>query len=119
MEFIINNLSVIIALIAMLAIAILAVYGFVLSPRSVQMEKIRQWLIYAVAYAEHELGGGTGELKLRMVYDMFINQFPFTAKLISFNKFCELVDYALTTFKKMLESSKEIEYVVTHRDIYE
>ena len=63
-------------------------------------------MLYAVTVAEKELGGGTGALKLRYVYDWFARTFPWLAKMISFEYFSEMVDDALEQMKKMLESNK-------------
>ena len=72
------------------------------------VKKLKEWLIYAVAAAEKELGGGTGQLKLREVYDKFIDKFPILAKLISFSSFSKLVDKALEKLKELLEKNEDI-----------
>ena len=56
-------------------------------PTNEQLKKVKEWLLWAVAEAEKELGSGTGQLKLRYVYDMFIVKFPSLAKIISFETF--------------------------------
>ena len=62
--------------------------------------------------AEKELGSGTGKLKLRQVYDMFTARFPWLAKIITFDKFSEMVDEALVTMNELLDSNEAIhEYV--------
>ena len=38
-----------------------AVYVFVKMPSDKQLNKVREWLLYAVTKAEKELGGGTGQ----------------------------------------------------------
>ncbi|MFR6482019.1 MAG: hypothetical protein ACLUPD_10785 [Anaerotignum faecicola] len=45
-----------------------------------QREKVKEWLLLAVTEAEKELGSGTGQLKLRYVYDLFLRRFPAVAK---------------------------------------
>lgn len=74
-----------------------------------QIEKIKEWLVIAVAEAEKELGGGTGQLKLRYVYDLFLVRFPDLAKVIPFVAFSQLVDEALDKFKDMLQSNKAVQ----------
>lgn len=71
-----------------------------------QIKKLEEWLLYAVTVAEKKLGGGTGALKLRYVYDWFVRRFPWLAKMISFEHFSKMVDGALEQMKKMLESNK-------------
>ena len=62
--------------------------------------------------AEKELGGKTGKLKLRMVYDMFLTKFSWLAKIISFEQFSKLVDDSLEIFKEMLKSNKAVKKIV-------
>ena len=77
-------------------------------PTNVQLNQIQEWLLYAVSKAEKELGSGTGQLKLRYVYDMFIARFPHLVKFIGFEAFSGLVDEALEVFKNMIQQNKDI-----------
>ena len=52
-----------------------------------QKFKIAEWLTYAVSEAEKQLGGGTGQLKLRLVYDWFVEKFPVVSSIIPFTVF--------------------------------
>lgn len=79
MEFLIENWYIILAAMALGALAVVAVVRFFQLPREKQMENVRQWLLGAVTAAEKELGGGTGKLKLRTVYDAFLTKFPWLA----------------------------------------
>jgi hypothetical protein len=54
------------------------------------------------------LGSGTGQLKLRLVYDWFVQKFPFVAAFLPFKIFSSWVDVALETFKKWLEENKSV-----------
>lgn len=77
-----------------------------------QRKNIKEWLLYAVVEAEKELGSKTGKIKLRQVYDWFVNTFPIMSKLISFNAFSSLVDMALDEMEKLLATNPTIkEYV--------
>ena len=67
----------------------------------------------AVTKAEKELGGGTGQIKLRYVYDMFVARFAWLARVISFEAFSMMVDEALERMKKMLESNKAMQTLVS------
>lgn len=62
-------------------------------------QRIKQWLIWACAQAELALGSGTGMLKLREVYDMFITQYPIFSKIIPFSVFQKWTEEALLIFK--------------------
>ena len=91
MKFLIDNWYIILAALAVLAAAGIAVYRYVKLPTPEQLEKVRQWLLKAVTEAERELGGGTGQLKLRTVYDAFLTKFPWLAPVVSLDKYSDLV----------------------------
>ncbi len=84
------------------------VYRFVKLPTSEQLQKVREWLLWAVTQAEKELGGGTGQLKLRSVYDLFVARFGWLAKIIPFRVFSALVDDALDEMREMLDQNKAV-----------
>ena len=62
--------------------------------------------------AEQELGGGTGRLKLRQVYDLFVVRFPWLVRAVSFELFSDMVDDALDEMRKMLESNQAVKTLV-------
>ena len=64
--------------------------------------------------AEKELGGGTGKLKLRYVYDLFLTKFNWLAKVITFEQFSDLVDEALEEMKRLLESNNAVKEIVNN-----
>ena len=74
MNWILNNWYILLAVAAILGAAGIAVYRFLWLPRETQLAKVREWLLWAVTRAEQELGGGTGRLKLRQVYDLFVDR---------------------------------------------
>ena len=112
MKFFIDNWYIILAALAVLAAAGIAVYRYFKLPSEEQLEKVRQWLLKAVTEAERELGGGTGDLNLRKVYDKFLIKFPWLAKVVSFKRFEEMVKKALAEMEKMLAENKNArEYV--------
>lgn len=112
MNWLIENWYLLVGGVALIVVAGFAVYRFVGLPTSAQVVKIKEWLKYAVTMAEKDLGGKTGQLKLRMVYDMFVSKFPSVAKLITFDTFASWVDDALEWMNKQLEANKAIETVV-------
>lgn len=77
-----------------------------------QVDKIREWLVYATAIAEKEFGGGTGRLKLRYVYDLFVAKFPWLSKIVSFNFFSDLVDDALDEMNYLIDTNPAIQSYV-------
>lgn len=105
MDLIIAYWDVIVGLIVLFGVGTVAVIQFLKSPKSAQMEKVKEWLIWACLEAEKIMGSKLGEAKLRFTYDLFLKRFPFMSKIISFELFSSLVDEALVTVRKMLESN--------------
>lgn len=106
----------IVAAIAIVSIVSIKAYIWFKKPGNEQLEQVKQWLIYAVAKAEAELGSGTGQLKLRYVYDQFIKKFPAVAIFLSFEDFSKLVDEALEELEKMIKENKEIGMLIKPND---
>ena len=113
MDFIIENFGVIVALVITAVVIVFAAIRFFKSGTEKQIAKLREWLLYATSLAEKELGGGTGKLKLRFVYDMFIVKFPWLAKIISFERFSMIVDESLEEMNKLLSTNDAVaNYIV-------
>ena len=112
MNFFINNWYVIVALVAVVSCFAIVLHRYFTMPTDEQIEKLREWLLWAVTEAESKLGGGTGKLKLRRVYDLFVQRFPWLAKVMSFEWFSELVDDALVEMRKMLEENAAVAALV-------
>lgn len=112
MEFIANNWYLIVAFIAAVAAGVVIAVKFFKLPTSAQLAKVKEWLLYAVTMAEKELGGGTGKLKLRYVYDLFLTKFNWLAQVITFEQFSGLVDEALEEMKHLLENNTSMQELV-------
>lgn len=112
MDFIVENWAVFVAALAVLAVAIIAIVRFVGLPTASQLAKVKEWLLWAVTEAEKDLGGGTGKLKLRQVYDLFVTRFPWLAKLVSFELFSDMVDEALEQMREMLDTNEAVKAFV-------
>lgn len=98
MEWIINNwMNVVFVILAM----IIVVYA-------IMTGKVKEWLKWAVVDAEEYLGTGTGQLKLREVYDSFISAFPVFSKIVPFFIFSKWVDMALHWMRYQLENNPQI-----------
>lgn len=111
--FIMNNWLTIILSIAALAVFIVKVVQFVRAPSDKQIENLKEWLKLAVTEAEAALGSGTGQLKLRDVYDMAVEKFPWVGEFITFETFSIWVDEALEWMNNQLESNENVKaYVV-------
>lgn len=115
MTFLIDNWYIIVAVIAVIIMVVVLAIKFFKGGLEQQLNNLREWLLYAVTRAEKELGSGTGTLKLRYVYDLFTIKFPWLVRLISFEKFSELVDDALDEMQFILSINESVEeYVAGH-----
>lgn len=99
---------IIIIAIAIISVISIKIYNWIKQPTEEQIKQVQEWLLYAVAKAEEVLGSGTGQLKLRYVYDMFVSKFPAIAVFISFETFTKMVDKALDEFKELLQTNPSI-----------
>lgn len=112
MEWIINNWELIVVAVALLAGLFAYVKRIICLSSEEQIARVKKWLLWAVTQAEKELGSGTGKLKLGEVYDMFVQRFPWVAKIVSFERFSALVDEVLEDMRDMLKQNKAAaEYV--------
>lgn len=93
---------------AFAATAVVAIKEFINLPTNEQKNKVKEWLLYAVLLAEQKYGDGTGEIKLRFVYDLFVEKFPWIAKIVSFETFSSWVDIALDKLKELLSNNDSI-----------
>lgn len=96
---------------AVVGVGALALYLFNLDKKK-RIEILKEWLLLAVIQAEKELGGGTGQIKLRYVYDLFLTKFTWLSKLISFEVFSLMVDEALDKMRDMLNSNVDLQNYV-------
>lgn len=112
MTWLVENWFIIVGLIAVACMGAVAIYRFYGLPSAKQIETIKEWLLYACIEAEKALGNGTGQLKLRYVYDLFITRFPGVAKVVSFTVFSGWVEIALVQMRTLLDKNKAIAEVV-------
>lgn len=96
MEWIINNWSLIVTVLAV------AVYFLLNGKRSVIA-----FLLKAVFMAEKDWGSGTGRIKLSEVYGNFIEKYPILSKIIPFPVFSAWVDVVLEDMKDILSKNKK------------
>lgn len=108
MEWIIDNSMLIIVALAMILCVIMGVLGFKNMDREEQIKKVKEWLLWAVEECERELGRDTGVLKLRMCYNMFLESFPWLAKVITFQAFSDMVKDAVKWLDNQLKSNENV-----------
>jgi hypothetical protein len=100
------NVGVILGLIILAVLVGIMAYNFGKQDKETKIANIKQWIKLAVVEAEKALGSGTGQLKLRYVYDLAVKQFPWIVTLVTFEIFSGWVDEALDWMKAQLEQNK-------------
>jgi hypothetical protein len=107
-----DNIIIVMGVIGLVGIAIAALYYFMTLSKDKQIQMVKNWLLLAVVEAEKALGSGTGQLKLRYVYDLFISKFKYLSLVISFSQFSMLVDEALEIMRNMIANNKQVEQYI-------
>jgi hypothetical protein len=107
-----DNIIIVMGVIGLIGIAIAALYYFMTLSKDKQIQMVKNWLLLAVVEAEKALGSGTGQLKLRYVYDLFITRFKYLSLVISFSQFSMLVDEALEIMRNMIANNKQVEQYI-------
>lgn len=97
---------IIIAAVVLIGLAILTLLG---------VKNAKEWLLLAVAESEKALGSGTGQLKLRQVYDAFMAKFPTLAHVIPFTKFTKLVNEALNKLEALATSNSAVQEYISNK----
>lgn len=117
MNILIDNWYIIVAIIGCIALGVASFIKFKNKPTIEQIDILKEELRYLVCKAENKLGGGTGQLKLRQVYDMAIAKMPWVAFLITFEEFKIYVDEALVWMQIQLETNSKIRELIEEGDI--
>lgn len=112
MDFIVENWYILVGLLAIIAAVVIYIVRFFKKRTEKQLESIKEWLLWATTEAEKRFGSGTGRLKLRYVYDLFAETFPWLAKIVSFETFSKLVDSALGDMNNLLASNNAVQLYV-------
>lgn len=100
----------IITITGVVLIAVVAIVFIIKQPK-----KVKEWLLWAVIQAETTLGGGTGQIKLRAVYDLFVERYKVISFLVSFETFSKWVDVALEEMRVMLENNENVKALVSKK----
>ena len=114
MDWLVENWFLVVAFVACAAFVISLIIRFLGLPTEKQTAKVKEWLIWACIEAERALQSGTGQLKLREVWNLFcaVPTFTWVARIITFELFSEWVSDALVTVKEMLINNPTLaEYV--------
>ena len=113
MEMLVENWYLFLAGLVVLFFAMYGVRAFIKEPKNQKIDNVKEWLKWAVTEAEKKLGSGTGQLKLRLVYNMAIEKFPWLISIVAFETFSEWVDVALDWMRDQLSKNKDIKTLVS------
>ena len=108
MEFIANVGAFITTYTVEIIIVLLVILGLYVKIKNLIGNNLIEWLVDKVADAEAYFGSETGQLKLRSVSNVFVQNRPILAVFISFDKFSDYVDEALKKFEIMLSDNGKI-----------
>lgn len=111
-SFIADHWVEIIGTASLVAVVAVSFKNFFSLSKDEQIKQIKGWLLGAVTLAEAEFGGGTGKIKLSVVYDGFVEKFPWIARVLTFDKFSEYVDESLDEMRKLLLANKSVAAIV-------
>lgn len=115
----VNIMNIIISIVGILVgggVAYSFISHFIKLSKEKQLDNIREWLVYACLEAEKMLGGKTGKVKLRYVYDLFISKYKFISAILPFETFSILVDEALEQMRKLIDTNDAIKKYVIEED---
>lgn len=105
----------ILALLALTVFVIHMIIKWFKESNNTQRQMVAKWLIVACLKVEKDLGSKTGQLKLLTVYTMFTDKFKWLSKIISFELFSSMVDEALVTVRKMIETNPQVKELVEEK----
>ncbi len=114
MNWLIENWYLVVAGLAVVAVILYLISGVSNMPDEEQKKKIHEWLVWACIEAERALQSGTGQLKLREVWNLFcaVPAFTWVAKIVTFETFSNWVSESLVEVKTMLVNNPNLaEYV--------
>ena len=104
MEWLVDNWSLLVVLVCAIGGVIFGCKKFVQSGKTNQLKKVKEWLLFACVEAERDFGSGKGQLKLRYVYDMFVEKFGVIKYIVTFEEFSKMVDEVLESAIEFFEN---------------
>lgn len=108
MKWLFDNWSLLVVVVAFFLVIFHYYKKFSALPSDAQLDKIREWLLFAVLEAEKIYSSGSGQAKLSYVYNLFLERFPSLVPVIPFELFSKLVDDVLVQMRHLLETNDSI-----------
>ena len=119
MEWLVDNWSLLVVLVCAIGGVVFGCKKFVQSGKTNQLKKVKEWLLFACVEAERDFGSGKGQLKLRYVYDMFVEKFGVIKYIVTFEEFSNMVDEVLESAIEFFENRQIENKPVADGMIYE
>ena len=107
MEWLVDNWSLLVVLVCAIGGVVFGCKKFVQSGKTNQLKKVKEWLLFACVEAERDFGSGKGQLKLRYVYDMFVEKFGVIKYIVTFEEFSNMVDEVLDSASEFFKTVDE------------
>lgn len=104
MEWLVDNWSLLVVLVCAIGGVVFGCKKFAQSGKTNQLKKVKEWLLFACVEAERDFGSGKGQLKLRYVYDMFVEKFGVIKYIVTFEEFSNMVDEVLESAIEFFEN---------------
>lgn len=104
MEWLVDNWSLLVVLVCAIGGVVFGCKKFAQSGKTNQLKKVKEWLLFACVEAERDFGSGKGQLKLRYVYDMFVEKFGVIKYIVTFEEFSKMVDEVLESAIEFFEN---------------
>lgn len=108
MDWIINNWSMIVVVIAFIVVFYIQYRKFCKLPSEQQLAKVKAFLLVVVVEAERIYKSKTGRIKLSYAYEKFVQAFPSLVPIIPFELFASMVDEVLEQMRNMLEDNENV-----------
>ena len=118
MEWLVDNWSLLVVLVCAIGGVVFGCKKFVQSGKTNQLKKVKEWLLFACVEAERDFGSGKGQLKLRYVYDMFVEKFGVIKYIVTFEEFSNMVDEVLESAIEFFENRQTENNLVDDGMIY-
>ncbi len=112
MKWLIDNWSLLVVILAAVAVALVFTKRFAELPSEEQQKKIKEVLLLWVIEAEKTFKNGTGVIKLRWCYEKFVERYPQLVAIVPFEVFARWVDEVLVQMRHLLETNLDVFYYV-------
>ncbi len=105
LNWLIENWFLIVIFLCFFGKSIINTINFLLMEPNKRLLFIRENILNLVLKAEEQLGSKTGELKLKLVINLFYKKYPIARLIISETKLIEMIEESVTEMKNTLKEN--------------